>query len=282
MYSKRRVRATRIHEVVRRIKRTILSLLLVSALIGSNSSNPHLTENQNCLENPSFEEVSGWKIVTADRNDVADPRNSRQAHTGQYSAYTKATTIGGDGYAFVYQNLSVPVSSSLELSFWLYVKSPELPLHGYIKGFVATSKGRFFDVGIWSDPAKPKPNEYRYQARLEKHDEWFRINVELGKCWINEAKFPIDDTINTISFGIYNGLVYDLPKNLLQLEVFFDDVFLGPSTLKSQPQFPWLLTISSLVSIAMVALAILAARHRSAKTHLKGHDQSSAHTAARI
>ena len=260
--------------------RAILSVLLVSVLIGSNSLNADLTEAQNLLKNPGFEEVGGWKIVTADRNDVADPRSGGRARSGQYSAYTKATTISGDGYAFVYQNVSVPISSSLEFSFWLYVKRPELPFYGYIKGFLTTSKGRFFDVGIWSDPAQLQPNEYRYQMALERHDEWFRMSVEMGKYWTNETKFPTDDTINTVSFGIYNGLVYDLPKNLLQLEVFFDDVFLGPSAPKSEPQFPWLVTISSLVSLAMIALTVLITRHRSVRTQSKDHDRFSTDTAA--
>ena len=255
--------------MVTSIRRAILTILLVSVLLGSSNLSADLTEAQNLLRNPGFEEVGGWKIVTADRNDVADPRSGVRAHGGQYSAYTKAMTISGDGYAFVYQNVSVPISSSLEFSFWLYVKRPELPFYGYIKGFLTTSKGRFFDVGIWSDPAQVKPNEYRYQMALERHDEWIRMSVEMGKYWINEAKFPADDTINTVSFGIYNGLVYDLPKNLLQLEVFFDDVFLGPSAPKSEPQFPWLVTISSLVGLTMIAIAVLITQHRSARSRSK-------------
>lgn len=224
-------------------------------------------ESVNLLKNPSFEEVGAWRTCTADANDVADPRSPVQAHTGNYSAYTKATTIGGDGYALISQDVFISVSSNLELSFWLYVRQLELPFQGYIKGFVTSSGGRFLDVGIWSgDPPKPKTNEYRFQAQVEKYDAWFRIRVNLGKLWINEAKFPRDDAITTISLGIYNGLVYALPKNLLQLEVFFDDVFLGPSVVEEEPSFPWLMTAAiSLIGATIVVVVIVRRRMGSLK-----------------
>ena len=238
----------------------IVLAILLSLLVHVNCSITYANGSVNLLRNPGFEEIGTWKTFTADANDIADSRNANQSHSGKYSAYARATTIGGDGYAFVYQNVSIPIVSSLEFSFWLYVRHPEFPFQGYIKGFVTTSGSRYFDLGIWSDVPKPRPSEYILQTRLETYDTWFRISVDLGRLWIDEASFPGDDTITTVSFGIYNGLVYALPKNLLYLEVFFDDVFLGSSTPREEPRFPWLVAISCLIGVTMIVTAVLARR----------------------
>ncbi len=247
--------------------RSISVIFILSVATYASCCRAYAVESVNLLKNPSFEEVGAWRAHTADVNDVADPRSPIQAHSGNYSAYTKATTIRGDGYALVSQDISTPIGSNLELSFWLYVKHHELPFHGYVKGFVTSSGGRFLDVGIWSgDSPKPKANEYRFQARVEKYDTWFRIRVDLGKLWVDEAKFPREDTITTISLGIYNGLVYALPKNLLQLEVFFDDVFLGPSVGEEEPSFTWLtIAAASLIGATIVVAVIVGRRLRSVK-----------------
>jgi len=243
----------------------LLAVTLFSLLIHMNYNVACADEPENFLRNPGFEEAGVWNTIVADANDIADPRNINQSHGGKYSAYTKATTIGGDGYAFVYQNVSVPVSSSLEFSFWLYVKRPELPFQGYIKGFVETSGNRYFDLGIWSDLPKPRSNEHMVQTQVDRYDSWFRVNVDLGRRWIEEAKFPEGDTITAVSLGIYNGLVYALPENLLCLEVFFDDAFLGPSTPMKELRFPWLIAVSCLISVAIIFTAILV-RRRSVRT----------------
>jgi len=245
------------------IKQTIPAALLFLLVLHTSCHHAYASEQTNLLKNPGFEEVGTWRTSTSDLNDVADPRNMSNPHTGKYSAYTKATTIGGDGYAFVHQNVSISMDRSLEFLFWLYVKRPDLPFNGYIKGFITTAKGRFFDLGIWSDLPAPKPNEYRIQVKLEQYDSWFRITARLGKLWIDEAKFPGDDTIISVSLGIYNGLVYALPKNVLQLEVFFDDIFLGPSTVEEEPRLPWLLIASTTIAVSMVTLAFLERRRRS-------------------
>lgn len=249
------------------IGRSLSLIFILSIVTYTGCRRAYTVESVNLLRNPSFEEVGSWRTYTADANDVADPRSSTLAHSGDYSAYTKATTIGGDGYALISQDISISISSNLELSFWLYVRQHELPFQGYIKGFVASSGGRFLDVGIWSgDSPKPKANEYRFQARVEKYDAWFRIKANIGKLWINEAKFPGDDTITAISLGIYNGLVYALPKNLLQLEVFFDDVFLGPSVVEEEPSFPSLMTATAgLIGATIAAVVIVRRRSRSAE-----------------
>lgn len=247
-------------------RRIIMALLLLSLLVLANQSDTNATEQTNFLRNPGFEEIGFWRTLVADANDVADPRNTNQSHNGKYSAYTKATTINGDGYAFVYQNVSIPVTSSMEFSFWLYVRHPDLPFYGYIKGFITTSTGKFFELGIWSDLPKPEPNQYQFQTRLERYDSWFRVSVDLGRLWVDEAKFPRDDTITAVSLGIYNGLVYALPKNLLHLEVFFDDVFLGAPTSREESRFPWLLGISGLVGVTMVIAVILIRLRRFART----------------
>jgi len=253
-------------EVVAAIRRTIFIVSILSVAMCAVCQ-AHAVESVNLLKNPSFEQVGAWRTHTADANDVADPRSPTQAHSGNYSAYTKATTLGGDGYAMVSQDVSIPISSNLELSFWLYARRHELPFHGYVKGFVASSGGRYLDAGIWSDDSpKPKVNEYRFQTRIETYDAWFRIKVNLGKLWINEAKFPKEDTITEISFGVYNGLVYALPKNLLQLEAFFDDVFLGPSVGEEEPSFPWLTALAtSLIGATIVAVVAVRRRLRSMK-----------------
>lgn len=252
---------TEMIETAGKIGHTISLAMILLASLYPSCFHAHATEPVNLLRNPSFEEVGYWRIYTADANDVADPRNATRARTGNYSAYAKATTIGGDGYALVSQDVSVPISPNLEFSFWLYVRRPELPFYGYIKGFIATSSGRFLDVGIWSDLPTPKPNEYRVQAQLERYDGWFRIRALLGKLWIDQAKFPKEDIITTVSVGIYNGLVYALPKNLLQLEVFFDDISLGPSTNQEEPSFPWLATAAiCLIGTAAVTAVIIVRR----------------------
>ena len=248
-------------EVAIAISRIVFAVLILVLCSSSLTAQP--VQPVNLLRNPSFEEIGTWNTSTADANDIADPRNSNNSHTGNHSAYTKATTIGGDGYAILSQEVSIPISPNLEFSFWLYVKHPELQFHGYIKGFVATSSGRFFDVGIWSDLPQPHPNEYLLRTQLERYDTWIKVRANIGRLWIDEAKFPRNDTITAVSLGIYNGLVYALPKNLLQLEVFFDDVFLGPSTLEDEPRFPWFLTASILISIGMVTVAFLERRRRS-------------------
>jgi len=253
--------------------RRIISLVLILSMAACASCrHVYPDEPLNLLKNPSFEDVGAWKTSTADANDVADPRNSSRAHSGEYSAYTKATTIGGDGYAFVYQDLSILISSNLELSFWLYVKHHELPFYGYIKCFVASSAGRYFDVGIWSeDSPRAKANEYRVQTRLEKYDAWFKVKADLGRLWIGEAKFPTSDTITSISLGIYNGLVYALPKNLLQLEAFFDDVFLGPKSVEEEPNGrSWLIYLAAPVIVSAVALSVIVMK----KMQVKRHPQS--------
>lgn len=251
------------------IKQIISAILLLSLVLHTGCNYANASEQTNLLNNPGFEEVGTWRTSTADMNDIADPRNASNPHTGKYSAYAKATTIDGDGYAFVHQNVSIPMDRSLEFSFWIYVKRPDLRFNGYIKGFITTAKGRFFDLGTWSDLPAPKPNEYRIQVKLEQYDSWFRVTARLGKLWIDEAKFPDDDTIISVSLGIYNGLVYALPKNLLQLEVFFDDIFLGPSTVEETPRFPWLLIASIIVAVSMVTLAFLERRRRSKPTPSK-------------
>jgi len=248
--------------VIAATRQIISVMLILSAAIYASCYRAQSAEPINLLRNPSFEEVGTWKAHTADVNDVADPRSPTQAHSGNYSAYTKATTIGGDGYAMVSQGVSISMSSNLELSFWLCVKRHELPFYGYIKCFVVSSGGRYLDVGIWSDDLpKPKANEYRFQTRVEKYDAWFRIRVDLGKLWINEAKFPREDTITMVSFGIYNGLVYALPKNLLQLETFFDDVFLGPSLGEEEPSSPWLV-YAAIGLVGTITVLILTVRKR--------------------
>lgn len=245
------------------IKRTISTTLLLLMVLQTGCPCTYASEQTNLLRNSGFEEAGTWKTSTADVNDVVDLRDASNPHTGKYSAYTKATTIDGDGYAFAYQNVSISMDRSLEFSFWLYVKRHDLPLYGYIKGFIATATGRYFDLGIWPELPASKSNEYRVQAKLEKYDSWVRISTRLGKLWIDEAKFPKDDTIISISLGIYNGLVYALPRNLLYLEVFFDDVFLGPGTVEEEPKFPWLLTASVLISVSMVTAALLWRRRHS-------------------
>jgi len=250
-------------QVVVATRQIISVMFILSVAMYASCHQAHAAEPLNLLKNPGFEEVGVWKTLTADANDVADPRSPSQVHSGNYSAYTKATTIGGDGYAMVSQDISISISSNLELSFWLYVRHHELPFYGYIKCFVTSSGGRYLDVGIWSDDSpKPKANEYHSRTRVEKYDAWFRIRAPLGKLWISEAKFPEDDTITIISFGIYNGLVYALPKNLLQLEAFFDDVFLGPSLGEEEPSSPWLTYAAACLIGAATIVSIITVRKR--------------------